>query len=509
MNKPCRQFRLKIELYTFMMHSNQLFLIIFLIFYFNSQALQAKFEIAHGSDDQLHDWNKMKWDSILQDPEESVLSGKASTEDPSKLDELFAVETKSNKTLKQEKEFDHFSEDEVFQVKGFHKRTNSIESFETSESENEEDSFEKVDPSAQENEKSREESESLESDLQLNDIESSDDESLNERSFIFNPNAQPQEQFQNCTTPNNETGFCRYLQHCLIPTIVSSLNQFMDYVCIIEGRFIGVCCPNFPVSVIVVQDLKGESKEESELNENCGVSTNTRIVGGSNADPKAWPWMVALFSKSNKKFFCGGALINDRYVLTAAHCTFGVRNNEVIARMGEYDFKDDGQSHEEYAVVEMKRHGHYNRRTLANDIALLKLESAVKFNEFVKSICLPEEETDYVDENAVLAGWGNVKGGGATSNVLQQANLPVISNEECSKGHALPIPEFLICTGSKAGDKGACNGDSGGPLMLLDKNNRWKVIGLVSWGRRGCNPEFPTVYTRVSYYLEWIDKHAR
>lgn len=51
-------------------------------------------------------------------------------------------------------------------------------------------------------------------------------------------------------------------------------------------------------------------------------------------------------------------------------------------------------------------------------------------------------------------------------------------------------------------------GDSGGPLMLLDENNRWKVIGLVSWGRRGCDPEFPTVYTRVSFFLDWIKKHA-
>lgn len=79
--------------------------------------------------------------------------------------------------------------------------------------------------------------------------------------------------------------------------------------------------------------------------------------------------------------------------------------------MGEYDFRKDEGTHEEYAVVEMKRHGHYNRRNLKNDIALLKLEKPVKFNEFVKTICFPEGEKDYVGETATLTGWGNLAGG--------------------------------------------------------------------------------------------------
>lgn len=87
-------------------------------------------------------------------------------------------------------------------------------------------------------------------------------------SFIFNPNAQPQEHFQNCTTPRNETGSCRYLQHCLIPTIVGSLSQFLQYVCIIEQRFIGVCCPEFPVFVVDVKNKNGiEDESEVKFNE--------------------------------------------------------------------------------------------------------------------------------------------------------------------------------------------------------------------------------------------------
>lgn len=88
-----------------------------------------------------------------------------------------------------------------------------------------------------------------------------------------------------------------------------------------------------------------------------------------------------------------------------------IPNNEIVARLGEYDFKDNGESHDEYAVTKIKRHGHYNARTLKNDIALLKLEKSVEFNEFIQTICFPEEEKDYVGEKATLAGWGNIKGG--------------------------------------------------------------------------------------------------
>ncbi|PRD33950.1 UNVERIFIED_CONTAM: Chymotrypsinogen A [Trichonephila clavipes] len=338
------------------------------------------------------------------------------------------------------------------------------------------------------------------------------DSSLN--SFVFNPSAQPLDKFQECTTPKNESGFCRYLQHCFLPSILSTIQHFMENVCIIEGRFIGVCCPQFPVQTIFVDwgnKLDGSdssSNNSVEVPEDCGVGTNTRVVGGTNADRKAWPWMVALLNNNNK-FFCGGSLINNRYVLTAAHCTFGPDKSQIVARLGEYDFNDPREPHDDYRVIEVKRHGQYNRLTLRNDIALLKLENPVVFNEFIKTICFPETEKNYIGDIATLAGWGHTDGGSSsTSDVLQEANFPIISNMQCSRTHGVSVPSSLICAATPTHDKGACNGDSGGPLMLLDANERWKVIGIVSWGRRGCNPKFPTVYSRTTHYMEWIRKHA-
>ncbi|GFQ82820.1 chymotrypsinogen A [Trichonephila clavata] len=338
------------------------------------------------------------------------------------------------------------------------------------------------------------------------------DSTLN--SFVFNPSAQPLDKFQECTTPKNESGFCRYLQHCFLPSILSTIQHFMENVCIIEGRFIGVCCPQFPAQTVFVNwgnelDSSDSSSNNSvEAPEDCGVGTNTRVVGGTNADRKAWPWMVALFNNKNK-FFCGGSLINNRYVLTAAHCTFGPDKSQIVARLGEYDFNDPREPHDDYRVIEVKRHGQYNRLTLRNDIALLKLEKPVVFNEFIKTICFPEAEKNYMGDVATLAGWGHMDGGSSsTSDVLQEANFPIISNIQCSRTHGVSVPSSLICAATPTQDKGACNGDSGGPLMLLDENERWKVIGIVSWGRRGCNPKFPTVYSRTTHYMEWIRKHA-
>lgn len=92
----------------------------------------------------------------------------------------------------------------------------------------------------------------------------------NFRSFVFNPNAQPQEMFQECTTPKNETGHCRYIQHCMLPSILSSIRHFMDNVCTIEDRFIGVCCPEFPVHSVLVS-WPGKQDDFNEVDETVEV----------------------------------------------------------------------------------------------------------------------------------------------------------------------------------------------------------------------------------------------
>lgn len=197
----------------------------------------------------------MEWESFLKGLDSGVLN-RASTEDPKKVDELFDIETASQQNLKnnlklKENPLNDFSRDEVFidESKAVHKRSGKT-----------------LDDSSSKSTKKGNSSTSL---VSANGLKSSNIVRLNVAdSFIFIPDALTQENVQNCTTPKNETGICKSMQHCLIPTIVDSLSQFMGYVCLMDGRFIGLCCPNNPVSVVVVKDQKGEeAKEDSELNE--------------------------------------------------------------------------------------------------------------------------------------------------------------------------------------------------------------------------------------------------
>lgn len=235
----------------------------------------------------------MKSDSLKDSDDES----KASTEDPNELNQLFPLPSEANKlhviSKLNEREQENFLKDEVFiKEANFKKRFGVDSQLPSPQDQSNSGNINVLEENLKPHDLNAEEmdEDSLETDIaemgsnaSLNLIDSNENspdagqsnivsnesnfEVLGERSFIFNPMAEPQEQFQNCTTPRNETGSCKYLQHCLFPTIVSSVSQFLDYVCVIEGRFIGVCCPNLPVSVVVVKEQKEDIKGETELNE--------------------------------------------------------------------------------------------------------------------------------------------------------------------------------------------------------------------------------------------------
>lgn len=246
------------------------------------------------TNDDSDDWNDMKSDSLKKSD-----ASKASTEDPHELDELFASASEPNKlnviSKLSETEQENFQEDQVFikdaNLKKRFGNSHQPSQKEINNSENTNALEENLKPphdldAEGMGEDNLEAEIGLETSLNLIDSNEmsvnaaqsnkisneSSFEVLGERSFIFNPMAEPQEEFQNCTTPKNETGSCKYLQHCLFPTVVSSVTNFMDYVCIIEGRFIGVCCPNLPVSVVVVKEQEEDVKGETELNESKNLS---------------------------------------------------------------------------------------------------------------------------------------------------------------------------------------------------------------------------------------------
>ncbi|XP_011686690.1 PREDICTED: proclotting enzyme [Wasmannia auropunctata] len=249
----------------------------------------------------------------------------------------------------------------------------------------------------------------------------------------------------------------------------------------------------------------------SECGAKNGNQDQERIVGGKNADPGEWPWIAAMFNAGRQ--FCGGSLIDNTHILTAAHCVANMNSWDVArltVRLGDHNIKTNTEiRHIERRVKRVVRHRGFNSRTLYNDVALLTLSEPVEFTEQIRPICLPSGSQLYSGKTATVIGWGSLRESGPQPAILQEVSIPVWSNSECKLkyGTAAPggIVDSFLCAGRAAKD--SCSGDSGGPLMVND--GRWTQVGIVSWGI-GCGKgQYPGVYTRVTHFLPWIYKNLK
>ncbi|XP_065225506.1 trypsin-1-like isoform X2 [Planococcus citri] len=240
----------------------------------------------------------------------------------------------------------------------------------------------------------------------------------------------------------------------------------------------------------------------------CGIANeDTRIVGGKPSEPNEFPWMVRL-SYFNR-FYCGGTLINDRYVLTAAHCVKGFLWFMIKVTLGEHDRCNSTAKPETRFVLRVFA-GNFSFFNFDNDIALLRLNDRVPMTDTIKPICLPKSDEDtYEGKVAKLSGWGTLEEGGKPACILRMVDVPVISNEKCvSRYPTGMVTDNMMCAGYDEGKKDSCQGDSGGPLMTARDDKRYELIGVVSWGNGCARPKYPGVYTRVTKYLSWIEKNA-
>ncbi|GIY49571.1 proclotting enzyme [Caerostris darwini] len=315
-----------------------------------------------------------------------------------------------------------------------------------------------------------------------------------------------------CTTPKGESGRCLSLVQCPLSEPLNNYNLFLQYLCLSSGILVGICCPDNPVVEIVDPVENSTDNIVTELKQpedGCGLRTSTRIVGGFMSGPHEWTWMVALLRRN--RFFCGGVIINDWYILTAAHCVIGVRVKDLKVRLGEYNFNEKNEHQEDIPVAEIKHHAMFVSLTFQHDIALLKLKRRIEYTKFISSICLPNQSSgNFSDVNATVVGWGTVDFGGKVSPVLRQVTIPVWDNNECDRTYRFErINEAFMCAGSPENGEDACQGDSGGPLMTVNDDDRWEVIGIVSWGRRCGDPTYPGVYTRITSYLDWITENTK
>ncbi|CAG9768789.1 unnamed protein product [Ceutorhynchus assimilis] len=265
----------------------------------------------------------------------------------------------------------------------------------------------------------------------------------------------------------------------------------------------------------VIEDLeKTFTRRHVSEDENVDfILKDSRVVGGKPSQPASWPWLVSIYK--NGIFHCGGVLINELWIVTASHCAdrYWQYYYEVQAgALRRFSYSPMDQRRWVIAVVV---HEFYSKTNLRNDIALMKLSAPIRYNRYVRPICLPSETTsgkDYLNSPTAgtictTVGWGATAEHGADPDHMREVEVPILHH--CKHKEDSDTEE--ICAGLTEGGRDACQGDSGGPLMCRNPNNpnQWYLAGIVSHGEGCARPNEPGVYTRVSKYMGWMAENTR
>uniref|UniRef100_A0A8C5Q396 Peptidase S1 domain-containing protein n=1 Tax=Leptobrachium leishanense TaxID=445787 RepID=A0A8C5Q396_9ANUR len=247
----------------------------------------------------------------------------------------------------------------------------------------------------------------------------------------------------------------------------------------------------------------------------CGSPVvSSRIVGGTDAVDGEWPWQVAV--KFWGSFICGGSLINEQWVLSAAHCfDYPSSPDYYSISLGMYQLNGLNPHGVTVDVVEIIKRPEYNNTGDRGDIALVKLVTPLNFTNYIQPICLPATSVSFPSGmECWVTGWGTRSSGGSLPyyNTLQKVMTPLIDHVQCDQmyrdslsiiSNITIIQEEKICSGYEEGGKDSCQGDSGGPLMCK-VNGTWIQAGIVSWGIGCALPGYPGVYTLAPAYASWI-----
>jgi len=266
---------------------------------------------------------------------------------------------------------------------------------------------------------------------------------------------------------------------------------------------LAVAAPRIQQNKIGFRNLYVEAK-------NGKPHPNPRIIGGQEAEPHSIPYQGFIEAESLLEgWYCGASLIEEDVILTAAHCLedeFGLSADQAEITLGAHRVLQQEDTQVKVTVGEegIRQNEGYDSSTFVNDLGLIILPQAVTLTDAIGTVALPTNDNDdYAGSTAQISGWGLTEGHGTTlSDVLNVLQTEIITNEDCNEqmgGNY--IKSNNICTTGEQ-STGTCSGDSGGPLTVNGVQ-----VGIVSFGIQYCPAGYPSAYTRVTEYLDWIDEN--
>ncbi|XP_045762379.1 phenoloxidase-activating enzyme-like isoform X2 [Maniola jurtina] len=348
-----------------------------------------------------------------------------------------------------------------------------------------------------------------------------------------------------CFTLESKLGSCLPVQSCphIVKMLATKSAQSLDYFqrsrCMgPEPKVMYVCCDSNinPSAEVISRDgaCPPSALPPNPASLCCGTESfsGNKVIGGTETAIDQYPWLALI--EYARPQLCGGSLISNKYVLTAAHCILNKANKprEVVAvLLGEYNTTNSGRDCVavegggedctpgaiRVPVESAIPHPAYNTQKIvqfAHDIALLRLSQMVTFNDFIRPICLPTSDITKAPPMGMrffVAGWGAVSETRPSSDIKLYTSLPYVNHEQCQSAfntlRGSLIWEQQICAGGEI-DKDTCKGDSGGPLMY-ESDKIHEVVGVVSFGLLQCGIKKPSVYTKVYDYLTWINANIK
>lgn len=357
--------------------------------------------------------------------------------------------------------------------------------------------------------------------------------------------------FGGCFDFPTENSVCSKNQECKqprdCPQVVKDFKErdIKPKICNFRARSLSVCCdnarttkpvknlPDNPVELVcgkrnvrrefqfLLQPRQGDipsslTEKPVSLSKEL-LDQSTLVVGGDEVEENAYPWMAALGSRSNDRmvWFCGGSLINNKMVLTAAHCVKDAGFELDVVRLGAHNLgESEFEDVDDYVPQQVFVHPQYKQGNFPeHDIAIVVLQTeagGVKQRKEVSPVCLPEPGSrPRAGSSVLIAGWGATSEGGIQADRLQETTVKVTEPSRCRSIYRdlanAELGEDILCAGLQEGGKDACQGDSGGPLVQERDDGSFNLVGVVSTGIGCARRDIPGLYADVEAHLSWID----